>query len=49
MLAMFRPLSYYQQLYVFDDLRFLVAYEFYTITDPWGCQTFEALGNEPLV
>jgi hypothetical protein len=33
----------------FDDLSFFVAYEWHTITDPWGCQTCEALGNEPLV
>jgi len=49
MLAMLRPLFYCQRLCVFDDFRFFVAYEWNTITDLWGCQTCEALGNEPLV
>jgi len=49
MLSRFRPLFYHQRLCVFDDLRFFVVYEWHTITDPWGCQTCEALGNEPLV
>ena len=49
MLVMFRPLFCYQRLCVFDDLRFFVPYGWHTITDPWGCQICEVLGNELLV
>jgi len=49
MLAMFRPLFYYQWLCVFDDLGFLWHMSGTQLLTLGCCQTCEALGNEPLI